>query len=217
MKYVLCYSGGLDSTVMLFDLMQENFIYAIGFDYGQRHKRELISAAQIANRYGIIFKVAEMETLKQFFGASSQTDERIAVPHGHYADENMKLTVVPNRNMIMLSIASAFAISTQSKAVCYSAHAGDHTIYPDCRPEFMEHLGNAIKICDWHPVELYAPYKNMTKAEIVKRGAELKVPFEMTWSCYEGGLVHCGKCGTCVERKEAFALAGVKDPTEYKE
>ena len=127
----------------------------------------------------------------------------------------MKATVVPNRNMIMLSIAAGWAISRRADRVAYAAHGGDHAIYPDCRREFIDALGEAIIIADWHPVRLYGPYVAISKADVVALGQKLGVPFDRTWTCYKGRTKHCGKCGTCVERREAFALAGVPDPTSY--
>jgi 7-cyano-7-deazaguanine synthase len=127
----------------------------------------------------------------------------------------MKLTVVPNRNMIMIAVAGGWAISRRFDRLAYGAHTGDHTIYPDCRPEFVDSLRNSLSLADWHSVDLFCPFIGMTKAEIVKLGAELGTDFATTWSCYEGGEVHCGRCGTCFERREAFEVAGVPDPTEY--
>ena len=127
----------------------------------------------------------------------------------------MKSTVVPNRNMIMLSLAAARAIAVGADGVAYAAHSGDHAIYPDCRPEFADAVAAALRICHYTPIELERPFVDMTKADIVRLGAELGVDFSKTWSCYKGGEKHCGKCGTCVERREAFRLAGVPDPTEY--
>ena len=127
----------------------------------------------------------------------------------------MKQTVVPNRNMIMLSVAAGVAIARKADVVSYAAHAGDHAIYPDCRADFAEAVDKAIHLADWHEVGLARPFVSMTKAEIAKRGHEIGAPMSSTWSCYEGGEVHCGKCGTCVERQEAFAIAGANDPTRY--
>ncbi len=128
----------------------------------------------------------------------------------------MKATVVPNRNMILLALAAGWAISQKADAIAYAAHGGDHAIYPDCRPEFAEAMRHAIGLADWHRVELLRPFVTLTKADIVRRGAELGAPLGSTWSCYRGGARHCGRCGTCVERREAFALAGVPDPTDYE-
>lgn len=127
----------------------------------------------------------------------------------------MKVTVVPNRNMIMLSVAAGWAISQGFDQVAFGAHSGDHAIYPDCREEFAEAVDRAMSLADWHRVRLVRPFVRMTKADIVKRGADLHVPFQSTWSCYKGAAQQCGRCGTCVERREAFYLAGVVDPTDY--
>jgi 7-cyano-7-deazaguanine synthase len=146
---------------------------------------------------------------------SSLTSPNIQVPEGHYEDESMKATVVPNRNMILLSIATGWAVSTGASSVSYAAHFGDHAIYPDCREEFADAMNNIMEIAGWDKVSLNRPFSSFTKADIVKLGDELGVPFEKTWSCYKGGQIHCGVCGTCVERREAFELAGVTDPTIY--
>jgi len=149
------------------------------------------------------------------FQGSSQTSDEISVPHGHYAAESMKLTVVPNRNMVMLSLAGALALSLKCKDIFYAAHSGDHAIYPDCRPEFVEILRRAFLMASWSELMLNAPYIMWPKKMIVQQGASLDVPYELTYSCYEGAELHCGKCGTCTERREAFELAGIPDPTKY--
>jgi 7-cyano-7-deazaguanine synthase len=136
----------------------------------------------------------------------------VAVPHGHYAAESMKATVVPNRNMILLAVAIGRAVAVGAEAVAYAAHAGDHTIYPDCRPEFVDALAQAALLCDWRPIQILRPFVSWTKGAIVREGVRLGVPFELTWSCYEGEERPCGKCGTCVERAEAFAQEGIVDP-----
>jgi 7-cyano-7-deazaguanine synthase len=189
-------------------------VRALSIDYGQRHARELRSAERIANLARVEHRVADVRALGSF-GGSSQTSDEIAVPHGHYADASMRLTVVPNRNMVLLALATAWAVATKSSAVAYGAHAGDHAVYPDCRAEFADVMAVAMTLCDYEPVALLRPFVQMTKADVVARGAELSVPFAETWSCYEGKQVHCARCGTCVERREAFELAGVPDPTEY--
>lgn len=212
---VLLFSGGLDSTVALYDLQQKGLeVKCLSVLYGQRHQKELASAEAICGKLGIERKVADLESLKPFLKGNSQTDQ-IEVPEGHYAEETMKLTVVPNRNMIMLSIAIGWAISLKYDAVAYAAHTGDHTIYPDCREEFIESMQRAAKLCDWHTINLISPFSKINKTQIVELGAKLKVPFADTWSCYKGLEKHCGKCGTCTERKEAFQKAGLTDPTEY--
>jgi 7-cyano-7-deazaguanine synthase len=217
-KVVMIYSGGLDSTVLLYHLRSQDYdLIALSVDYGQRHRKELDSAHSICHTMGIPHEVADLRGITHLLKGSSLTDSEIDVPDGHYAEESMKVTVVPNRNMIMLSVAIGYAISIGAKFVAYGAHAGDHTIYPDCRPEFAAAIDTAALLADWHQVELLRPFIRLTKAEIAKLGAELNVPFELTWSCYKGGEHHCGSCGTCVERAEAFNLAGLQDPTEYED
>lgn len=216
MRTVLIYSGGLDSTVLLYHLRdQGREVRCLSVDYGQRHGRELKAAASICGDLGIEHRVADLASIRPLLAGSALTDA-VDVPEGHYTDASMKATIVPNRNMIMLSVAIGWAVSLKFDAVAYAAHGGDHPIYPDCRPEFIEAVGHAARLCDWHPVELQAPFAGKTKADLVRLGAQLGVPFERTWSCYKGGKRHCGRCGTCVERREAFTLAGVEDPTSYE-
>jgi 7-cyano-7-deazaguanine synthase len=187
---------------------------SLGIDYGQRHRRELAAAEDICRLAGVGHHLADLSAIAPLIGESALTGD-IEVPEGHYADETMKQTIVPNRNMIMLAVAIGWAVNLKFDAVAYGAHAGDHPIYPDCRPEFTEAMRQAASLCDWHPVSLLTPFIEKTKGQIVRIGADLGVPFERTWSCYKGGQVHCGRCGTCVERREAFATAGVADPTVY--
>jgi 7-cyano-7-deazaguanine synthase len=215
MKVVLIYSGGLDSTVLLYKLRIDGHdVRCLGIDYGQRHRRELEAGQSISRDLGVEYRIADLSNLRPLLAGSALTDD-VPVPDGHYADETMKTTVVPNRNMIMLSAAIGWAVSLSYDAVAYAAHAGDHTIYPDCRPAFVEAMRQAARLCDWKSIELLTPFVDTTKTEIVRLGARLGVPFERTWSCYKGETVHCGTCGTCVERREAFAHAGVNDPTAY--
>lgn len=215
MTTVAIVSGGIDSTTMLWQLKaQGHDVKALSFDYGQRHRCELDAALFLCDLAGVPHDIVDLRDLTRFIARGSQTGNE-PVPEGHYAEESMKATVVPNRNMIMLSVAIAHAITLRADAVAYGAHGGDHAIYPDCRPAFVEALGVLAQLADWHPVRVDAPYLYMTKAQVVKLGASLCVPFGSTWSCYVGGMVHCGRCGTCVERREAFELAGVPDPTEY--
>ncbi|MGE9296352.1 MAG: 7-cyano-7-deazaguanine synthase QueC [Puniceicoccales bacterium] len=216
MKSVIIYSGGLDSTVLLYHLREAGAeLAALSVNYGQRHAREIDCARRFCAELGIEHREADLRSLAPLLGDNSLTDRDVAVPHGHYTEATMKATVVPNRNMIMLSVAAGWAISQKADNVAYAAHSGDHAIYPDCRTEFADALDAAIRLADWHEVSLYRPFVQMTKADIVARGAELGVPFDRTWSCYEGGSLHCGQCGTCIERREAFYLANVVDPTPY--
>ena len=217
MKAVVLFSGGLDSTVLVYDLLNEGAdLKLLSIDYGQRHEKELKSSSEIAEFLGLKHEILRLPMLNNLLGGSALTDPSISLPEGHYAEDSMKATVVPNRNMILLSLAAGHAISLQFDTVAYAAHAGDHTIYPDCRPEFATAMDEALKLCDWNTVSLYRPFVQLSKHDLVRKGNELGVPFEKTWSCYAGNDKHCGKCGTCVERKEAFELVGLLDPTEYK-
>jgi 7-cyano-7-deazaguanine synthase len=216
MKTIIVYSGGLDSTVLLYHLRatgQE--VHALSVDYGQRHRCELARAASICESLGIPHSTADLSAIQPLLAGSSLTSPEIEVAEGHYTEASMKSTVVPNRNMLFLALATAQALSIGAGQVAYAAHSGDHAIYPDCRNAFADAMAAAIRLADWNTVELVRPFVDWTKADIVRRGGELGVPFEQTWSCYKGGERHCGRCGTCIERREAFALAGVEDPTEY--
>jgi 7-cyano-7-deazaguanine synthase len=213
-------SGGLDSTVMAYALRAEGHrLHAISFDYGQRHRRELDCARALAADLGAPWELVDLRAagITRLLAGSALTDESIEVPEGHYADESMRATVVPNRNAVMLALACALAGSIGAGAVAFAVHAGDHPIYPDCRPEFVEAFEAMERVAMQGMAELriLAPFVQLTKQDIVRLGAEHGVPFERTWSCYKGGELHCGRCGTCHERREAFALAGVADPTMY--
>jgi 7-cyano-7-deazaguanine synthase len=216
MKSIVVHSGGMDSTVLLYKLAAEgDDLKTLSINYGQRHAKEIDYARSLSAGLGVEHRVADLRSLSELLGGSALTSSEIEVPEGHYAEDNMKATVVPNRNMILLSVAAGWAISSKFVRIAYAAHAGDHAVYPDCRTEFADALNAAIRLADWHEVSLYRPFVGNTKADIVKLGAELNVPFESTWSCYKGLELHCGRCGTCVERREAFHLADVPDPTNY--
>ncbi len=216
MKVVLLLSGGMDSAVLLSMACRDaKRVLAVSFDYGQRHAKELQSAEQIALHCNIDHCVVSVDSLAQFIPGSSLTDHGVSVPHGHYADESMRITVVPFRNMIMLSIAASISAARGFDCVGLAAHAGDHAIYPDCRPAFFASMEATLSVAHYSALRLWAPFLSKSKADIVRIGAALGVPFHLTWSCYEGREMHCGECGTCVERKEAFAIAKVVDPTTY--
>jgi len=216
MKTVIVYSGGLDSTVLLYHLRAAGHeLHALSIDYGQRHRCELSRAAAICAAADIPHTSADLSAIQPLLAGSSLTSPEIEVAEGHYTEDSMKSTVVPNRNMIFLSLATGHALSIKAEQVAYAAHSGDHAIYPDCRNEFADAMAVAIRLADWDSVELIRPFVDWTKADIVRRGHELGVPFDQTWSCYKGGQQHCGRCGTCIERREAFDLAGVDDPTPY--
>ena len=212
---VIIVSGGLDSITLLYD-KAETIALAVSFDYGQNHgAKELPFAAHHCRKLGIPHITIPLSFMHRYF-KSSLLDGAEAIPEGHYAEENMKSTVVPFRNGIMLAIATGIAESHGLKRVYIANHGGDHTIYPDCRPDFIQAMDGAATAGTFVNVRIEAPYTNITKADIVRRGTALGVDYSKTWSCYKGSDVHCGKCGTCVECKEAFLEAGVKDPTEYE-
>lgn len=213
-------SGGLDSTCLLASLVAARDASgvrpcSVSVYYGQKHERELRAAQAVADYFGIQHKTISLSDALEHPG-SALTDDCVSVPRGHYAAETMKATVVPHRNLLMLTAASAFGLSRFGvSAVAYAAHAGDHPIYPDCRESFVEAARKLLSLSVDREVEIIAPYLSKTKGDIVKEGVLYGAPFALTWSCYEGGEYHCGECGTCVERREAFRLAGVLDPTVY--
>lgn len=209
---ILVYSGGMDSTTLLYYLIAQGIhVTALSFDYGQRHKRELDAASMLCKEIGVDHHILDITSVKKLLKGSSLTDDSEDVPHGHYAAENMKTTVVPNRNAMMLSIAYAHAVSSGASSVYFAAHAGDHFIYPDCRPPFVRALEYALQLGNDSSIKIEAPFINMTKGEIAALGSKLNVPYDSTWTCYEGGDEPCGKCGACTEREEAFQYAeGIK-------
>lgn len=213
---VIIVSGGMDSITLLYDHKDE-IALGISFDYGSNHNaREIPFAKMHCDRLGIRHITISLDFMHKYF-KSSLLDGADAIPEGHYASENMKSTVVPFRNGIMLSIAIGIAESNNLNQVFIANHGGDHTIYPDCRPEFINAINAAATAGTFNNVKVVAPYTDITKADIARIGKRLGIDYTETWSCYKGGDVHCGKCGTCVERKEALAEAGIEDKTVYKE
>jgi 7-cyano-7-deazaguanine synthase len=215
---VVLLSGGMDSAVLLWHVKASGKVpFALSFDYGQRHVCELERAAELAEIAEVSWVAANLQPIQPLISKGSQTGVDLP-PDGHYTEMSMKTTIVPNRNAIMLSIAVGFAIAHEMEHVYYAAHGGDHTIYPDCRPEFFDAFSRAMILGNgWDLINLHAPFIHRTKEGLVRLGTELGVPFEKTWSCYKGsGQNHCGTCGTCVERREAFQLAKVPDPTQYE-
>lgn len=211
---LLVLSGGLDSTTLLYDYA-DSIALAVTFQYGSNHnKREAAFAKYHCDKLGIEHIEIDLAFMGKYF-KSSLLDDADAIPEGNYDEDNMKSTVVPFRNGIMLSVAAGLAESRGLKNVMMANHSGDHAIYPDCRPEFVKAMTAAIEAGTYEGVKLVAPYTNITKADIVSRGAKLGIDYSKTYSCYKGGEHHCGVCGTCRERKEAFTLAGVKDDTIY--
>jgi 7-cyano-7-deazaguanine synthase len=198
---------------------QGSALSLLSFNYGQRHQVELEHAANIACLLSSPHQTIDITGLAAVMTGSSLTDRTVPVPDGHYTDESVRATVVPNRNAIMLDIAVAAAVARKADAVAFGAHAGDHTIYPDCRPEFVELFSSTARRANAGLLSenftVLAPFLKQSKTDIVRIGVALGVPFEHTWSCYRGGDLHCGTCGTCTERREAFQHSGFADPTVY--
>jgi 7-cyano-7-deazaguanine synthase len=218
MKVVVLCSGGMDSVAALhWALWRHEVKTVLSFDYGSKHNhREIPFAAEQARKLGVPHQVIELGFMAREF-ASHLLKTGGEIPEGHYADANMQQTVVPFRNGVMLAIAAGFAESRGADGLVIAAHSGDHAIYPDCRDDFMKAMGDAIQLGTYAGIQLLRPFIALDKAQIASEGARLGVDFGRTWSCYKGGAVHCGKCGTCVERREAFIKAGLPDPTEYAE
>ncbi len=217
-KAVVLLSGGLDSTALLYWVVNEGYkSYVLSFDYGQRHKKELQFAKRTCDKLGVEHKIIDITSIHELLSGSALTDSSIKVPEEHYSHETQKATIVPNRNAIMLNIAIGYAVSLGADRVFYAAHANDREIYPDCRAEFINSQNETAKLAnDNDDFEIIAPFVNKKKVDIVKIAGELGVPFEDTWSCYKGGARACGICGTCRERIEAFALSGLEDTIEYE-
>ena len=212
---VIIVSGGMDSITLLYERKDE-IALGISFDYGSNHNAREIPFARIhCERLGIRHLVINLSFIHQYFKSSllSGADK---IPEGSYDDDNMKSTVVPFRNGIMLSIAVGIAESEGLTKVFIANHGGDHAIYPDCREEFIEAIDAASQSGTYEHVRILAPYTNITKTDIALRGKQLGIDYSETWSCYKGGEVHCGKCGTCVERKQALREAGLEDTTQYE-
>src|SRR5262245_44813339 len=216
-RVVLC-SGGLDSTTLAHKLALTAPLLLLAFNYGQRHKKELDYVRRCAERLGADCKIVDLAHVGRLLTGSALTTDA-PVPDGHYAEEAMRSTVVPNRNAIMLTIAFGVAAAVGARAVAAAFHGGDHFIYPDCRPQFVGLFAEMQRAAldGIGDIALETPFLHWSKADIVREGARLGVPFERTWSCYKGGIKHCGRCGTCVERREAFHLAYVPDPTPYED
>ena len=218
-KIAAIVSGGLDSVTLahMAALPPNKLELVISFDYGQRHRRELEFAEECADRLGARWLLVDLTSVTEHLRNSALTDSSVDVPNGHYAEETMRKTVVPNRNAMMLSIAFGIAAANDCNTVATAIHAGDHYIYADCRPDFALRFAEMQKTAleGMWDVELWTPFINIPKSDIVVEGARLGLPFQYTWSCYKGGEYHCGLCATCVERREAFFLAGVVDPTVY--
>ena len=218
MKTIVILSGGLDSTTLLYHFKHEGHrVHALTFDYGQRHNRELKAAEEICRRTQTTQESVDLSSLRPLFGANALTDHSVALPSGEYSDSTIGITTVPNRNMIMLSISIGRAISLGFEAVAFGAHGGvNDVMYPDCSPDFVASIDATAKTCDDQQISVLAPFVHWDKSMIVKRGHELAVPFELTWSCYEGNSAPCRNCGTCVDRANAFRKAGLSDPLDAR-
>ncbi|MCK5893081.1 MAG: 7-cyano-7-deazaguanine synthase QueC [Endozoicomonadaceae bacterium] len=215
-KVVVIYSGGMDSYTVLHNALRKDYeVYALSFDYGQRHRKELDFAKSVSEQLGISHKVVDITSITPLLQGSSLTSN-IDIPEGEYSVDNMKSTVVPNRNMILLSLATGYAISLQAGAVFYGAHHDDSAVYPDCRPEFVKAVSEVTRIADWQPVEIVAPYINASKSDILKDGLTMGLDYRQTWTCYNGRKKACGLCGACHSRLKAFEALNLIDPQEYE-
>lgn len=216
MKVVVLCSGGMDSVTALYWARREHEVVAsISFDYGSKHNpKELPYAVEHAATMGVRHELVPLRFMEGLID-SHLFSSGAAIPDGHYEDATMKQTVVPFRNAIMLSVATGFAESIGAAGLVIAAHGGDHAIYPDCREDFMRAMGEAMRLGTYAGIRLLRPFIAMTKGEIAAEGSCLGVDYSRTWSCYKGGDIHCGTCGTCVERREAFMQAGLPDPTVY--
>lgn len=213
---VVIYSGGMDSFTLLHLARAKGYrVHALSFDYGQKHVRELECARRVCAGLQIPHKVIDIRAMSEVMSGSSLTSD-IPVPEGHYEEDSMKSTVVPNRNMILLSLATGYAVTVKAGAVWYGAHGGDHAIYPDCRPEFVSKMDAVCRVANYEPVAIEAPFMAMDKGQILAQGLELGLDYSDTWTCYNGRERACGRCGSCVERLEAFAANGISDPVPYE-
>ena len=214
-KIIVVYSGGLDSFTLLNEAIRSGKdVSALSFDYGQKHNKELHFVEKFCAQESIDSKIVNVSSIKELFQGSSLTDE-IDIPKGHYEDDSMKSTVVPNRNMILISLALGYAVTKEAEEVWFGAHAGDHAIYPDCRPGFVEKMDAVARIANYSPIAVKAPYIAMSKTEILAIGLNMQLDYGLTWTCYEGKELACGSCGACHERLESFAANNVIDPIKY--
>ena len=217
-KAVVIYSGGMDSFTILNKALKEGYeLYALTFNYGQRHSKEIEFAKDVCAELGINHRIIDITAINQLLQSSSlTTSSSIDIPEGHYEAANMKSTVVPNRNMILLSLAIGYAVDIGASKVYYGAHSGDHAIYPDCRPDFVHAMNKVAKLANYEPVDIVTPYLNSSKTEILADGLSIGLDYGKTWTCYNGREKACGKCGSCIERLEAFAENNATDPLPYE-
>ena len=215
-KVIVIFSGGMDSITVLNKALEDGKTpMALSFDYGQRHKQELDYAARVCAELAIPHKIVDISAINQLIGGSALTSD-IDVPEGHYEEPSMKTTVVPNRNMILLSMAVGYAVSENATKVYYGAHSGDHAIYPDCRPEFVDKMNDVCAIANYEAIEIVTPYLRVSKTAILTDGLRMGLDYGKTWTCYNGREKACGQCGACQERLEAFRDNGKTDPLDYE-
>ncbi|MGW3210171.1 7-cyano-7-deazaguanine synthase QueC [Streptomyces sp. NPDC001135] len=215
---VVVLSGGLDSTTLMAHYAALGYsLIAVTVDYGQRHRKEIDSARAVAAHYGARHHIVDLSGFGSVLGGSALTDDSVSVPDGHYAEQTMRATVVPNRNAVLANVAVSVAVAHRAATVALGMHAGDHFIYPDCRPAFLQALNALVKVANegFCTPAVEAPFITWSKADIAAHGTRLGAPLELSWSCYKGSERHCGTCGTCYERREAFQKAGLPDPTDY--
>ncbi|MDR5898778.1 7-cyano-7-deazaguanine synthase QueC [Halomonas vilamensis] len=215
---VVIYSGGMDSFTVLHRALREGLkVHALSFDYGQRHRRELDVATHVCQALSLPHQVVDIRAIHGLIDNSALTNPERDVPNGDYNSENLTATVVPNRNMVLLSLAIANAVNIGAKRVDYGAHGSDHELYPDCRPEFVEAMNHVAGIANFTPVKIHAPYLHTSKADILRDGLAMGLDYSHTWTCYEGDVLACGVCSSCRERLAAFEQNGVQDPLAYKQ
>ncbi|GAB2797991.1 7-cyano-7-deazaguanine synthase QueC [Halomonas shantousis] len=216
-RAVVIYSGGMDSFTVLHRAIVDGFeVHALSFDYGQRHARELDVARRVCEQLGVAHQIVDIRAIHGLIGNSALTDTSRVIPSGDYDSHNLAATVVPNRNMILLSLAIAQAVNIEATVVFYGAHGGDHVLYPDCRPEFVERMNDVAAIANFEAVEIRAPYLRRSKADILADGIAMQLDYSQTWTCYRGEAEACGECGSCRERLAAFAAHGLHDPLPYR-
>lgn len=216
-KVVVIYSGGMDSYTVLHKAIEEGLIpFALTFNYGQRHIKEIDVARDVCLHLNINHKIIDISSINELIGGSSLTDTEIEVSTGEYENDNMINTIVPNRNMILLSMAIGYAVSIGAEKVYYGAHSGDHEIYPDCRPIFVEKMNAVAAVANYEEVSIYSPYLNSDKIGILKDGLRMGLDYSKTWTCYNGREKSCGICASCIERLDAFAKNALSDPLAYE-
>ena len=216
-KVIVSFSGGMDSTTLVARCKKAfDEVETVSFDYGSKHNSyERTALERLVEHYHLRHTYLQLE-LPEWGFKSALLKDGGDIPEGHYEDPSMKVTVVPGRNLIFASILAGLAESRGAKCIALKVHAGDRAVYPDCRSEFIDSLKNTVSLSTENRVFVYTPYLTHSKADIIKEGFRLNVPYHLTRTCYKDQLHACGKCGSCVERREAFSLAGKVDPVIYE-